>query len=146
MLAPTLPAGGAQTLQPWAEAADRETGYRVTMIDSRGVVLADSRHDPETMENHARRPEVAAALGGRTGPTCGGAPRWISTFPISRSRSAVPGGAAAVLRLAVPLERVGASIAAVRGLILRASAFAMLIALLIAYFIARVPHPADSPH
>ena len=31
---------------------------RVTVITHSGVVLADSQHDPETMENHANRPEV----------------------------------------------------------------------------------------
>jgi two-component system, OmpR family, phosphate regulon sensor histidine kinase PhoR len=137
MLARTLPAGGGQTLQSWAEAADRETGYRVTAIDGGGVVLADSRHDPESMENHARRPEVAAALGGRTGADV----RRSATLDIDFSYFALPlgrsGGAATVLRLAVPLEQVGASIAAARRLILRASVFAMLIALLLAYFIAR---------
>jgi hypothetical protein len=45
----------------------RKLGSRVTVIDSDGVVLADSRHDPETMENHRARPEVRAALSGRPG-------------------------------------------------------------------------------
>lgn len=35
---------------------------RVTLIDSDGQVLFDSVADPATMENHADRPEVAAAL------------------------------------------------------------------------------------
>ena len=54
-------------LQQWAEDTDRKLGSRVTVIDRAGVVLADSRHDPETMENHQARPEVRAALSGQTG-------------------------------------------------------------------------------
>jgi len=41
------------------------TGSRLTAIDPAGRVLADSHEDPATMENHAGRPEVVAAL--RTG-------------------------------------------------------------------------------
>jgi len=41
------------------------SGYRVTLIARDGKVLADSEADPRTMENHASRPEVAAALAGR---------------------------------------------------------------------------------
>jgi two-component system phosphate regulon sensor histidine kinase PhoR len=49
----------------------------------------------------------------------------------------LPGHPNAVLRLAVPLTQVAASIAAVRTLILRASAVAALLALLVAYLTAR---------
>jgi len=40
---------------------------RVTIIDRRGVVLADSDQDPAQMDNHAARPEVAAALASGAG-------------------------------------------------------------------------------
>ena len=36
------------------------TGARATVIDRNGKVLADSQVDPETMENHAQRPEFVA--------------------------------------------------------------------------------------
>ncbi|MFA5167112.1 MAG: ATP-binding protein [Candidatus Omnitrophota bacterium] len=47
-----------------------ETGIRVTIIDPKGAVLADSSENLEQlskMENHALRPEVAAALRKETG-------------------------------------------------------------------------------
>jgi signal transduction histidine kinase len=40
---------------------------RVTLIDSRGVVLCDSDADSRTMENHSGRPEVIQAMKGHTG-------------------------------------------------------------------------------
>jgi len=40
----------------------RETDTRFTLIAPDGRALADSEADPATMENHAGRPEVAAAL------------------------------------------------------------------------------------
>ena len=42
------------------------SGYRVTLVGPDGAVLADSEADPRTMDNHATRPEVAAALSGRS--------------------------------------------------------------------------------
>ncbi len=35
---------------------------RVTLVDSRGAVLADTESDPSTMDNHLSRPEVKEAL------------------------------------------------------------------------------------
>ena len=40
---------------------------RITVIDSDGVVQADSALDPSTMYNHKLRPEIAAAYSGQTG-------------------------------------------------------------------------------
>jgi two-component system, OmpR family, phosphate regulon sensor histidine kinase PhoR len=45
---------------------DSLTGARITIIDSTGKVLADSRHDPSTMENHSNRPEIVDAMKGKT--------------------------------------------------------------------------------
>ena len=137
IIAPELPSVPAQNLQKWADDADAKLGLRVTLIDGRGIVLADSRHDPETMENHRRRPEVSAALAGRAESSI----RRSATLDVDFYYFAVPvdlpGSGRTVLRLALPLEQVGASIALVRMLVLRASAFAALIALQIAFFIAR---------
>ena len=38
------------------------SGARVTVITADGRVLADSQSDPQTMENHATRPEVLEAM------------------------------------------------------------------------------------
>jgi two-component system phosphate regulon sensor histidine kinase PhoR len=54
-------------LEATAERLGHATGTRLTVIDSDGLVLADSDHDPETMENHGQRPEVRAALSGSVG-------------------------------------------------------------------------------
>ncbi len=44
-----------------------DTDLRVTIVAADGTVLADSQSDPASMENHADRPEVAAALTGEVG-------------------------------------------------------------------------------
>lgn len=137
LLAPALTSLAAQNMQQWAEDADAKLGSRVTVIDSSGVVLADSRHDPETMENHRARPEVSAALGGHPGSAIRRSATLDIDFLYYAAPVDLPGRPGAVLRLAIPLQQVAASIAAVRMLILRASGFAALIALAFAYVIAR---------
>ncbi|MBI5831998.1 MAG: PAS domain-containing protein [Armatimonadetes bacterium] len=54
-------------VQALTQASGRATGTRYTLIATDGTVLADSDHDPASMENHRERPEVAAALAGRVG-------------------------------------------------------------------------------
>jgi two-component system phosphate regulon sensor histidine kinase PhoR len=102
-------------------------GARVTIIDSAGKVLADSETNPAAMENHATRPEFAAALAGkigsderRTAPV--GIPFLYIAVPIS-------GGA---VRLAYPLSDVEAVSAQVRRRLALASGLAFLFALVVA--------------
>ena len=40
---------------------------RITVVDSKGLVLADSEEAPDKMENHGMRPEILQAFYGKTG-------------------------------------------------------------------------------
>jgi two-component system, OmpR family, phosphate regulon sensor histidine kinase PhoR len=89
----------------------RRTDARITIVDRRGVVLADSMVDPSGMENHANRPEVAAALASQTdassirmSTTVGGNELYVAT-PILAGDTAI-----GVARLALPLNTVNTSI------------------------------------
>jgi two-component system, OmpR family, phosphate regulon sensor histidine kinase PhoR len=53
--------------QAWAAETFSAGGFRITLIDTDGVVLADSHSDPAVMENHIDRPEVQTALDGAVG-------------------------------------------------------------------------------
>ena len=135
ILAGEVPAVPFPKLESWAEEAGRRANARVTLIGARGIVLADSHHGPESMENHAGRPEVRAALEGRQGS----AVRHSATLERDLSYVAVPmqyGGQPAVIRLAVPLAEVDTAIAQVRRPILLASIVAAIGALAIAYIIS----------
>ena len=121
-------------LETFAISAEKRAEARITIIDPRGTVLADSQHDPETMENHAGRPEIRQARQGRIGSAI----RHSATlnrdlcylaFPIARD-----GQPGFVLRLAVPLAELDTAIAAVRGRILGASLVAAILALILAYY------------
>jgi two-component system phosphate regulon sensor histidine kinase PhoR len=105
----------------------QSAGARVTIIDPTGKVLADSESNPAGMENHATRPEFAAALSGKIGSN----ERRSATIGIPFLYIAVPISGGAV-RLAYPLSDVEAVSAQVRHRLELASALAFFFALLVA--------------
>lgn len=121
------------TLQQMAEEEARITETRTTIIGHDGVVLADTEADPKTMENHAGRPEVAAALSGKVGS----ASRRSHTVGIEFLYVAAPSGDK-VVRLAYPLSSIQGHIAEIRQTLLRTTALALLLALLLAIVIAEI--------
>src|SRR5256714_2313153 len=62
-----LRARDPNVLDPLAHRVASSAGLRVTFIDPTGVVLGESDENRLTMDNHASRPEVAAALAGNDG-------------------------------------------------------------------------------
>ncbi|MGC2698281.1 MAG: ATP-binding protein [Candidatus Angelobacter sp.] len=121
------------SLQQMAQEESQISETRTTIIAHDGKVLADTEADPQTMENHAGRPEVAAALTGRTGS----ATRVSHTVGIEFLYVAVPSGDK-VVRLAYPLSSIRGHISGIRSSLLRATALALLMALLLAIVIAEV--------
>ncbi|MGH9492142.1 MAG: ATP-binding protein [Terriglobales bacterium] len=117
----------SHSLQEVASEAAREAQTRATIIDSTGKVLADSEADPATMENHATRPEFAAALHGQVGSSV----RLSHTVHTNLLYVAVPipGGA---VRLAHPLAAIEKTTAQVRSALLQGSALALVVAMLLA--------------
>lgn len=126
-----------ERLEEWARAAGGRARARITLIDRQGTVLAESERGPESMENHAGRPEIRAAIQGGIGTAI----RHSATLGRDLCYVAIPldlsGSRGAVLRLAVPLEELDASIRAVRRRIVGASLGAAVAALAIAYFFSR---------
>ena len=124
-------------IENWAREAGARARARITLIDSAGVVLADSEHDPETMENHAQRPEVREALRSGRGVSV----RHSNTIDHDLCYLAVPlayqGDSRYVLRLAVPIDNVDTAVRAIRLRILGASLGAALLVLAIAYAFSR---------
>src|SRR6476659_1930225 len=121
------------SLQQMADEEARITETRVTIIARDGVVLADSEADPKTMENHAGRPEVVAALAGKTGSSS----RVSHTVGIEFLYLAVPSGDR-IVRLAYPLASIEQHIADIRSTLMRATILALLLALVLAVIIAEV--------
>ncbi|HEY7402177.1 MAG TPA: ATP-binding protein [Candidatus Angelobacter sp.] len=120
-------------LQQMAQEEARITETRTTIIAHDGVVLADTEADPKTMENHAGRPEVAAALAGKTGISS----RLSHTVGIEFLYVAAPSGDK-VVRLAYPLSSIQNHVAQVRSSLLRTTFLALLLALLLSLVIAEI--------
>jgi len=101
-----LQANRAEAARQKLNALAAAIGCRLTIVDSAGLVIADTEADPATMENHRLRPEVvtAAALGE------GSSIRWSHTLGEEMLylayRAQEPAGALYFVRLAVPLAQV----------------------------------------
>jgi len=119
-------------LEDWAKKVSVLSQTRVTIVDHQGTVLADSEHDPETMENHANRPEILQARGGQVGVAI----RHSATLNRDLCYVAVNfpyrGVAGFILRLAVPLQQLDDAVAAVRWWLLGTSLIALALAMLVA--------------
>ncbi len=107
LLEEVSPDGMAAAVDELAQALDG----RITIIEDTGRVLADSEADPQAMDNHGDRPEVIEALRDGTGA----ATRRSDTLQQDLHYVAVQSGDAAVVRLAVPIERVDRLVAEARA-------------------------------
>jgi two-component system phosphate regulon sensor histidine kinase PhoR len=82
------------------------SGARITVITSDGLVLADSQSDPQSMENHAGRPEIRDALANGYGRSIRHSVTINRDLLYYAIRQDVPGSAPVILRFALPLETV----------------------------------------
>lgn len=119
-----------------ARDADARTGLRVTLIGADGRVFVDSRLDTAFLDNHATRPEVEAALAGRSGTHVRrseslGAELQYAAVP------AAPGGPFAVVRVAEAPEFLGALGRGQAVGLLAALALALAASMTLAWWVGR---------
>lgn len=110
----------------------KSANARVTVIDNSGKVLADSEANPDTMENHATRPEFQNALKNSTGSDS----RTSHTLGIEFLYVAAPVKNGAV-RLAYPLSAIRDAVAAGRNKLIQGSLIALLLSILLAALAAQ---------
>ena len=124
-------------LREWVEWLSK-SGARVTVIDSAGTVLADSAHDPETMENHSDRPEIQQAVASGNGQSV----RFSATLQRNLVYQAVryqpPTGSLVVIRVARPLASIDFSLTELRQRLAVASLVIFLIGLAASLVISRM--------
>lgn len=101
----------AQSSQGLASRDGEQTGLRITVVALGGEVLADSAGEPEAMENHRNREEIAQALALGTGSSI----RYSETlgremfyFALRVDNDGRPVGS---VRIATPRERVDRQLA-----------------------------------
>ena len=110
---------------------------RITVIDSEGLVLADSEEDPKKMENHRYRPELYKALQGQPGRSV----RFSNTVKRDMLYVSVPleeeGRIIGALRVSLFLEDIQHLLAAVKKDIVITVIILILLALVVAFFVSR---------
>jgi two-component system phosphate regulon sensor histidine kinase PhoR len=129
--------GDADALDALAKRIASGASVRVTFVAADGTVLGESDEDRRAMENHATRPEIVPALGGREGR----AVRHSATVDRDLLYVAVPVRAAdrvvGVSRLALPLVAVDALAGRLSLSLLAAAVVAALVAIVAAWVIQR---------
>lgn len=118
---------------------------RVTVIDRRGKVMAESQLNPETLGSHGDRPEVQAALQGRPGSVT----RYSATMNSWMVYYAIPLETAAGSRYVLRISEDTQAIMAVVALGWRNVLLAMLVGgsavlLLTLYILSRVRRPLNA--
>lgn len=102
---------------------------RVTVVDTAGVVIADSQQNPALMENHLDRSEIAAALIGNNGYSI----RTSNTQDKSLLYVSTPvyyhDEITGVVRVAMPLDHVDAGYYKILSALLVASCLTFLVAI-----------------
>jgi two-component system phosphate regulon sensor histidine kinase PhoR len=122
-------------LQAAVERLARQSGRRITIVARDGRVVAESEEPSEVVPNidsHSDRPEILAALDGRTGS----ATRQSATINQELLYVAIPGGPGAI-RLAAAFDESSELRSSISSAVLRGMLIPLLLGSLLAYIIAR---------
>ncbi|AHI56925.1 two-component system histidine kinase PnpS [Listeria ivanovii] len=129
----------AATIQKTLAPLSDEIDARITVIDSQGDVVADTKKNPDNLDNHMNRPEVADIL--EKGENVGISIRESDSLGYSMLYVAVPvkhqNKTDGVLRISISLESVDAAVAKLWGNLALIFGIALVIIAAISVFIAR---------
>ena len=125
-------------IQALVGRAGRASSTRITVILTTGEVVGDSDKRPEQMENHADRPEIAAAIQGSSGSSI----RYSSTLQKRMMYVALPlintdGTTRAVVRTSFPISEVDDALTGIRWRVLAGGIIAAALAGLLSLWVAR---------
>jgi two-component system, OmpR family, phosphate regulon sensor histidine kinase PhoR len=107
------PLDRAEELSSWASWM-AQSGARLTLVADDGKVLADSGEDSKTMESHSERPEIRQALAEGVGRAVRHSETLNRDLVYMALRYQPARGPLAVIRLAIPLERLDQALSSFR--------------------------------
>ena len=120
-----------ENLDSFAKDFGNEFNVRVTIVDNKGWVIADSDADIKQLPNHGQRPEIKRALQGELGREI----RHSSTFNADMMYVALPlKDNAGAIRLAMSIDYINKSISRQS----RGVSIALILALLLALYQANI--------
>ena len=130
-------AGDYKSVDGECKRSGRDSGTRLTVILPSGRVVGDTENDPETMDSHNDRPEIAQALSGRTGMSI----RWSSTLKLNMMYVAIPvlkeNDVRAVVRTAVSVSSIDAEMRKTRLTIGVVGALAAFFSAMVSLLVSR---------
>lgn len=119
-----------------AESIAQNAGLRITVVDNKGVVLADTSENPFTMDNHLRRPEILLA----SSAGIGRATRYSFTLEEQFHYLAVPiflqDRIVGFVRTARASSAMNAEISEANSVLLRNAAIVTFFVLLLAFYLS----------
>lgn len=128
----SLPESEAE-YEVWAGEAYSNSGFRTTLIDTDGSVVADSHSTPDLLENHLDRPEVQAALNGEVGA----ATRTSESTGFEQRYLALPPEDGLIVRTSVALRVINDQLASLRTTLLIAALVLGLLGVVVAGLMGR---------
>ena len=103
------------SLVSFAGRAAESTSLRVTVIHESGLVLADSHNEPDTMNNHADRPEIVKALDSGYGSSIRNSATMAVDMMYTAARIGFADGSAGTVRIARSLSEINSSVRRITG-------------------------------
>lgn len=136
-ISPLLADGRFDKLDLLVKSLGNQIQTRITVIDSTGLVLADSEEYPELLGNHRKRPEIMEALKGEIGTTL----RFSTTVKEEMLYVAIPlerdGNITHILRMSLFLKEINSLLHTLKRNIFVITMVIVTFSLLIALFFSR---------
>jgi two-component system phosphate regulon sensor histidine kinase PhoR len=137
MILPLADPARQEELDNFVKDFGKRIRTRITVIDSEGLVLADSEEDPKRMENHRYRPELYKALSGQPGRSV----RFSNTVKQDMLYVSIPlekeGRIVGALRVSLFLKDIQHLLSAVKKDIVITVIILILLALVVAFLVSR---------
>ena len=149
-VAPLLEHSNSALLAAWVGERAQLLGCRITLINPAGIVLEDSERTPEqlkTMDNHAARPEIQAAVNAGYGKSVRHSvtlneDMLYVAFPVVSNKDGTT--LIGILRVALPLTEVRSRVAGFQKDFLKTGLFGIGLALIVALIsVRRVIRPLE---
>jgi len=134
-----------ESLQNQIQDIAQQNSTRITLVTADGVVIVDSQHDSETMENHRDREELRQArissegVAQRNSPTLSIRMMYYA-LPVKENEQVV-----GFVRVSLPMTSVNAHVTAVQRMVWWTAILVSLAALMATYIIVgRIIHPLET--